>query len=296
MTDYYGVVGNRDMIKFQGERLPFWCFLDEHPAGWLCSLAYGRDDVPADRPRIWDCGAWSYRALAIPHLGRSLVTPAWALQEYQRLGQAGDTVIAPDHMLIPGADLVARRRFNHESAARFLDLAAKSGLTPMAVVHGADLDERLGRADELIRQGYQALALGGLAGRVSQRAFVIETVTALRAAFPAMRLHVLGVSAPSFFRIWRAARVDSCDGASHFKQAFTGGKFFVLEDGRLVAYQAARPGEIATAPRCGCRACALLAGDRVDTRSYGSNESNMGRAAHNLNMLMRAQRAVPTLE
>jgi hypothetical protein len=42
MTSYYGVVGNRDYIKLEGQRLPFWHFLDRHPAGWLCSLAYRR--------------------------------------------------------------------------------------------------------------------------------------------------------------------------------------------------------------------------------------------------------------
>jgi hypothetical protein len=87
MTDYYGVVGNRDYIKLQGQRLPFWHFLDRHPTGWLCSLAYQRDDVPTDRPRIWDCGAWSYKALEIPRLGRAEVTPAWALAQYQRLAR-----------------------------------------------------------------------------------------------------------------------------------------------------------------------------------------------------------------
>lgn len=35
--------------------------------------------------------------------------------------------------------------------------------------------------------------------------------------------------------------------------------------------------------------------DGVDTRSYGSNEHNMGRAAHNQNMLMRAQKVAMRL-
>lgn len=39
--------------------------------------------------------------------------------------------------------------------------------------------------------------------------------------------------------------------------------------------------------RTGCLACRRLRAEGVDTRSYGSNEHNMGRAAHNLNQLMR---------
>jgi hypothetical protein len=288
MTDYYGVVGNRDDIKLQGQRLPFWHFLDRHPAGWLCSLAYKRDDVPTDRPRIWDCGAWSYKALDTPHLGRAEVTPAWALAQYGRLARAGDTVIAPDHMVIMGVDLDARRRFNRESAAAFLVLCQGTGLVPMAVAHGTTLDERLATAAELIEMGYEALALGGLAGRTAQRASVIGVVTTVREAFPDIRLHVLGVSAPSFAAVWAAYGVDSFDGASHFKQAFTAGKFFVADGPQLRGFQAARPGEAITAPKCDCRACALLESDDVDTRRYGSNETNMGRAAHNLNQLMQA--------
>jgi tRNA-guanine family transglycosylase len=132
----------------------------------------------------------------------------------------------------------------------------------------------------LVDLGYEALALGGLAGRTAQRDYVIDVVTTVREAFPDIRLHVLGVSAPSFAAVWAAYGVDSFDGASHFKQAFTAGKFFVADGAQLRGFQAARPGEAITAPRCDCRACALLGGDDVDTRRYGSNETNMGRAAH----------------
>lgn len=289
MTDYYGVVGNRDTIKLQGQKLPFWHFLDEQPAGWLCSLAYQREDVPTDQPRIWDCGAWSYKAEVVPRLGRAAVTPAVALAQYQRLARPGDTVIAPDHMLIPllGVDLDARRRFNRESAALFHTLCEGTGLIPMAVVHGMTLDERLVTAAALIGMGYDALALGGLAAQTAQRSKLIETVTTVREAFPDVRLHVLGVSAPSFAAVWAAYGVDSFDGASHFKQAFVAGRFFVADGTELRNYHAARRGEPITAPRCDCRACMLLAAEDVDTRRYGSNESNMGRAAHNLNHLMR---------
>jgi hypothetical protein len=290
VTTYYGVIGNRDYIKLSGKRLPFWYFLDEHPAGWLCSLAYKRDDVPIDRPRLWDCGAWSYKAEETPRLGRNDVTPAWALAQYQHLAQPGDVVIAPDHMLIPlpGVDLEARRRFNRESAAVFHVLCEGTDLVPMAVVHGATLDERLASAASFIEMGYGALAIGGIAGRTAQRNHVIEVVVTVREAFPDVRLHVLGISAPSFARVWATYGVDSFDGASHFKQAFTAGRFFVADGADLRGYQAARPDEAVTAPICNCRACTLLAGDDVDTRRYGSNETNMGRAAHNLNQLMRA--------
>lgn len=295
MTSYFGVIGNRDYIKIKGQRRPFWEFLDTQPAGWLCSLAYQRIDVP-DAPMIWDCGAWSYKAEETPRLGKDEVTPAWAAGKYARLARPGDFAVAPDHMLIPSTALrtgpglgnvEARRLFNRDSALRFIELCP-AHLRPMAAVHGLTLEERILNARFHIAIGYQALALGGLAGQASRKQMIVEVVGEIRRLFPNVWLHVLGLSSPAYAAEWQRVGVDSFDGASHFKQAFTAGKFFIEEAGRLVSYPAARPGEPVTAPACGCRACRRLLAEGVDTRSYGSNEHNMGRAAHNLNQLMRA--------
>lgn len=288
MTRYYGVVGNRDDIKRADGRHPFWEFLDEQPEGWLCSLAYPRTDVPANGPRLWDCGAWSYRDLEVPKLKRNLVTATWAMEQYLHLANPGDFVVAPDHMLIPDKDLESRRRFNRESAEAFITLAHGAGLEPMAGVHGATPGERIEHARWLQSIGYANLALGGLAaGRASQKVMVIGVVSALREALPGAWLHVLGLSAPDYYAAWRRLGIQSCDGASQFKQAFSGA-FFIEADGKLVKHQAAKPQQPPMAPQCECLACATLREDGVDTRTYGSNQHNMGRAAHNLNMLMRA--------
>lgn len=303
MTKYFGVITSSDHIKIGGQKRPFWEFLDQHPAGWLCSLAYEREDVPADRQRIWDCGAWSYKDQVIPNLGRGrLVTPAWAMEQYRRLGQSGDLIIAPDHMLIDGlsaADLDARRAFNHESAAVFLDFARDSGMQPMAVVHGQDTAERLEHAQTLRDMGYRALALGGMAARASQKRLAVEFAESARRAVPEVWLHVLGLSAPGFMSEWGRIGIDSADGSSHFKMAFTGGAFFTHSGPQMIKHQAARVErgrpdrllEAITAPECYCKACRTLRDEGVDTRQYGSNEHNMGRAAHNLNILIRAQAA-----
>jgi hypothetical protein len=296
MSKYFGVVGNRDYIKLNGKRRPFWDFLDRQPDGWLCSLAYKRGDVPNTRPRIWDCGAWSYRKCEIPRLGKNAVTAHWAVSEYARIARQGDYVVAPDHMLIPGVDLDARREFNQVAAFEFIEMAycLPRGVVPMAVIHGVDRHERIRQALDLRACGYGALAIGGVAGRAgTHRAQIIDIVSAVRDAVPDVWLHVLGVSSPSFAEEWRKIGCDSFDGASHFKQAFTAGKFYVYVDRNtvdscLVAFKAARPGEATSAPSCYCKACTKLRGHGIDTRRYGSNESNMGRAAHNLNQLMRA--------
>ena len=71
----------------------------------------------------------------------------------------------------------------------------------------------------------------------------------------------------------------------------------MVEDGKLVKYQAARTDRVTreltediTAPECYCKACFKLRYQGIDTRAYGSNENNMGRAAHNMNKLMEAQK------
>jgi len=216
---------------------------------------------------------------------------------YAMIAGTGDFCVAPDHMLIPGpgVDLDARRRFNEVAAFEFIECVdmMPRGVVPMGVVHGIDCDERLRRARELYALGYRALAIGGVAGRASShRQHILAMVEAVRQAVPDVWLHVLGISAPSFVCEWRRLGVDSFDGASHFKQAFLSGTFYVERDGDLDRFRAARPGEPVTAPECGCLACRILAEAGVDTRRYGSNESNMGRAAHNLNQYIRAIRVI----
>lgn len=282
---YYGVVGNRDYIKMNGEKRPFWEFLDRQPDGYLTSLAYKRKDLP-DSHMIFDCGAWSYRKDDVPK-----ITAETALGDYLTVAREGDFLIAPDHMLIPDVDHDLRREFNRKQARTFLEICPVD-FVPMATGHGMDIEERVEHTKYLRDLGYTHIAIGGIAARASQKKLVLGMVQALRDEVSDVWLHVLGLSSPSYAAAWHEIGVQSFDGSSHFKQAFTAGTFFVLEDGRLKKWQAARPtrGEVATAPECNCTACSKLRGQGVDTRTYGSNENNMGRAAHNMNQLMIAQR------
>ena len=280
---YYGVIGNRDHIKIKGEKRPFWEFLDKQPDGYLTSLVYMREDLPKYMHMIFDCGAWSYRNDEVPK-----ITPESALDGYLSLAKPGDFLIAPDHMLIQGADVEARRKFNLSSAEKFLKICP-SDFVPMATSHGMDLAERVEHGKQLASMGYRHIAIGGVAARASQKSLVLSMMLEIRKALPGVWLHVLGLSSPPYTAAWNEYGIESFDGSSHFKQAFTGGAFFIIEDGKLKKHQAARPGEEITAPQCWCNACETLGVEGVDTRRYGSNEHNMGRAAHNMNMLMRAQ-------
>ncbi|MEZ9540155.1 hypothetical protein AB4160_18455 [Shewanella sp. 10N.286.51.B8] len=294
---YFGVITNRDYIKKnkgtdKEVRTPFWDILDEHPDGWLCSLAYKTIAVPQDKQMIWDCGAWSYKLEEVPKLGKHLITTEWVIQEYSKYAKQGDFIIAPDHIFISDDVVIERRAFNKKSAEEFLAPALEAGFIPMGVVHGLDLDEKLKRCQELVDLGYKAISLGGLAFRASsQKKVAIEFVRQVRELFPDVWLHVLGLSAPSYVAEWNKIGVDSYDGASHYKQAFTGGAYYMYdnEQKKLLKYKAAKltANEEVTAPLCECKACQVLREENIDTRTYGSNENNMGRAAHNMNHLIR---------
>lgn len=288
MTKYFGVIGNRDYIKIQGERCPFWEFLDRQPDGWLSSLAYPYKERPVG-PHLFDCGAWSYKDADVPMLGRKPMTIDGAIEAYAQRAQDGDMVVAPDHMLLGDDRDVARHRINAEFASAFLG-KAPIRWHPVAVVHGTDLPDRIDQARRLRDLGYRHLSLGGLAARASQKSLVMQIVWAVRQAVPEVWLHVLGLSSPTYMAAWREFGVQSCDGSSHFKQAFTAGAFYMHHGGgRLKKFKAARRDTPETdAPECDCCACVRLRAEGIDTRYYGSNENNMGRAAHNLNQLMAA--------
>jgi len=284
-TLYFGVIGKRDYIRCNGEKRPFWEYLDEQPDGWLTSLVYRRKDLPVGKPTIYDCGAWSYRDAEIPPVNSRQVAEAYA--EY---APEGSMVIAPDHMLIEGSNVEYRRVWNAEQAKLFLE-DCPLNMKPMACVHGMDLEERVDHAKWLESIGYRYIAIGGIAARASRKKLVTSWVKAIREAVPNVWLHVLGLSSPDYMRTWNELGVQSADGSSHFKKAFTAGIFFSRDGSALVAHKAGRGvKDEPLPPICLCAACREVALDGNDTRLFGNSERNIGRAAHNLNMLMRAQK------
>lgn len=299
MSKYFGSITKNDYIKHEGEKVPFWHFLDRQPDGWLTSLAYHRNDTPKDKRMIWDCGAWGYRKEKTPRLDGSDITPYYALQKYEEYAPPGSFVIAPDHMLMKDTNNDLRREFNRVSALEFLQISKDSPFEPMGVVHGLEPEEYLDRCKELLDAGYEAICVGGIASRGRAKRSNIEFVEQIREVTEGAWLHVLGLSAPEYFAAWDALGVESFDGASHFFQAFRAGIFLYVEDGDLVRHKATRAdkktkepvGEI-TAPVCECKACSTLRSRGHDTRLYGYNQRNMGRAAHNMNMLLKAHDAI----
>lgn len=296
--NFHAVFGNRDYIKVGGARRCFSTLLDPMPTHWLTSLCYLRTapEMPIGR-RIFDCGAWSYRDEPEPRY-----SAAECLARYMGVATSGDTLVAPDHMITRGlADAEEARRIavTLREARAFIE-RCPSEFEPMAVTHGSSIETRLRMVSELVDMGYRRIGIGGIAIHASRRRFPEDLLSAYsefrEASGASVSYHVLGVSALTWLPVYVRLGMDSYDGSSMFFEAFTGAKYYWSEpDAPTVLRKfSVRGGLGSAAPRCDCRACSELRADGVDTRMMGSNEHNMGRAAHNVGVYLRVREAILT--
>lgn len=287
MPEFYCVVGNRDRIKVRGEHVPIWSFLPTQ-AHWLSSLVY-TSGSSFQRPSghwLLDCGAWSYKHEAAPRW-----TPKECVQRYALLGHPGDLVASPDHMVLRQHDAeeeTYRVGITLENARVFLSLCPPH-LRPIAVQHGNTVAARIAMTRELLDIGYRAIAIGSVAGRAGNRTFVRAVLeeTARLAQEEPFYLHVLGISALSWYHEFAQHGVQSFDGSSMFFAAFTAGEWLWFNGTKLVEYGVKRD----AAPIdlvCACDVCRVLREQGIDTRQMGSNEHNMGRAVHNIGQYVQA--------
>jgi tRNA-guanine family transglycosylase len=287
---FYCVLGNRDYLKVETPdgpvKEPIWKFIQGQDR-WLTSLVYMRNASRAPGQYLLDCGAWSYKAEAQPRW-----TPQECLDRYATFTHPGDIVASPDHMVLRGMDAQEeqyRIDLTLDNARAFLGLCPPE-LRPIAVTHGSTLETRGVMLRELLEMGYQHIAIGSVAIRAGNRKFIrgiLEDVAELRRQQP-FYVHVLGVSALSWVAEFRDAGVDSYDGSSMFFTAFTAGEWLWHDgEGTLREYPVKRT-RLEDIPACSCPPCAAMRAQGLDTREYGSNERNMGRAVHNINQYLAA--------
>jgi hypothetical protein len=298
MSAFHLVIGNRDKLKFPDRTVAIWELLDGGWQTYLTSLKYatstgadGANLPPADREAMFDCGAWSYLEEEVPTW-----TPAQCHGHYDVLAQPGDTVFAPDHMVLPGHDpeeAARRLAITMDNAREFLALHDGRATVPMGVIHGQTIQQRTDNALALLEMGYRHLALGGIARLASAPKRAVATVEAIARLKQqeVFHLHVLGISAPSYWDTWQALGVDSFDGTGPFRAAFfgcyigpDGREYGVEKDGRA---NTKKQPPVSDAPACDCLACRTLESYGYTPRTFGSNEHNMGRAVHNVNMYLR---------
>ena len=284
MAKYFGVITGRDYIDINGTRIPFWDLLDVQPRGWLTSVANIRHDIPISDVSIYDCGAWTYRDNDTPVLKNQEVTPLGAYEQYKKYCRPYDMLIAPDHMLIDIYDnLEDRREFNKRSMREFINIVEPQ-FSPMAVIHGMDIHEKEDNAKFALGLGYKHICIGGLAGQARKRDWCVEQVEHIMKVVPdGVWVHVLGLSSPFYASQWKRLGVSSFDGSSYFKKAFNG-DFVTFAGNELGKKKAQR---ISAENECNCAACVVAKDNGFNTMLYGNSVNNIGRAAHNLNMLIK---------
>lgn len=277
MSEFYPVTTSRDYIKHNGKKLYMWEFMDYKPHGFLTSIGKQINTfIPKEFHVIYDCGAWSYRNMETPPISAETVC-----RDYAKVAKDGDVVTAPDHMIINESHEKERGQFNLAEAERFFAITKRTPYIPMAVVHGLTISKKIDHAQHLFDIGYRYLAIGGLAARARDIHYVVDSVVAIRERFDCM-IHALGVSSPFYANIWDKIGVTSFDGSSYFVKALTKGTYL---DEFMNPYQIRDGGD--NIPPCDCKACEFVKSVGGDTRTAGNSTNNIGRAIHNLNMLMR---------
>jgi tRNA-guanine family transglycosylase len=296
MSDFHVVLGNRDYLKVKGEKVCISEFIDPKPTHWLTSLVYRRRDgkpIP-EGAYIWDCGAWSYKNAEYPTWN-----PVECADFYRAHARQGDTVVAPDHMVLRSHDATEESRrlaISAEYAYAFLRCCPRH-LDAMAVQHGKSIEERTEATRTLLDMGYRHIAIGSVAVQASNRKFVVpllEETVKLKQEYGDFRIHVLGISALSWLPTYLELGIDSYDGSAMFFAAFTGAQFYKIDPSKPsgIGKYSVKENNSEDIPECSCKACSAMREEGIDTREMGSNENNMGRAVHNINVYLQAREAM----
>lgn len=191
--------------------------------------------LSADVPIIADCGAFQYLAQESPPYD-----PAETVKFYDELGfNLGITL---DHLVLefdaeydncetllskrPSEEMQRRYRLTLDNAKAMLDfhragsfsvklLGAVQGWSPMSYARGAT---------ELIKHGFDYLALGGIARASDEQIRSVLDKVGPIAVKAGVKLHILGVARFSLLPDYQVANVASCDSASTVLQAFKSNK------------------------------------------------------------------------
>ena len=187
-----------------------------------------------------DCGAFHYNKLNTPKfLNGGFVRSSTTLEEWEnrhlsRNSGAHYLVCSPDHIIHSGLteeQVIARREFTRVSAESFLKLTQNlENFTPIAVVHGRTLDERIIETKFMIELGYRYIAFGGLVPLAKNPKMVLHQIAGINPITPGdltidaesplgllkqhgIKTHMFGLNSPDWYRWWKRLRVDSFDGS-----------------------------------------------------------------------------------
>lgn len=197
--------------------------------------------LPADGSHfvLGDCGAFTYWQQENPPYQTDAM-----LEYYQSLGF--DYGVSIDHLIFTDDPEERRRRWDitTDNARDFLQRHHSGGyrFAPIGVAQGWDPTSYRRAAEELIKMGYDYIAVGGLVRSRTQE--VIAILAAVQEALrPDVQVHLFGVNRPEAMGTFAALGVTSFDSASRLRRAWMDDRqnYFLNERGyRAIRIREAR--------------------------------------------------------
>jgi hypothetical protein len=157
-------------------------------------------------------------------------------------------VCSPDHIIHSGLtedQVISRREFTRVSAKSFLQLTRTfENITPIAVVHGRNQEERIIETQYMIDLGYQYIAFGGLVPLARDPKTVLHQIAGINpiSANPpkidpksplglskrhGIKSHMFGLNSPEWYRWWKRLCVDSFDGSKLSQEGAANGIIWI---------------------------------------------------------------------
>ena len=185
-----------------------------------------------------DCGAFQFRKMKEPILpdgSNSSAEQAWKFYLERHINKQHKWIeillCSPDHIVtsdMSEEDARNRLKFTRDNAEPFFKLASKNqNVTPVGVIHGRDIEERIEQYEMFKKFGYQYVALGGMVPFSTKPHQALKIIAGIedmenpkiskrsilnRCRQDGIKLHIFGLNSPEWYR-WYRLRIDSFDGS-----------------------------------------------------------------------------------
>jgi hypothetical protein len=173
--------------------------------------------LPSEFPILGDSGAFSYIGQDVPPYETGEM-----LDYYTRLGF--DYGVSIDHLWFGGKtpqEQQMRYELSIHNAKDFITEHRRRRLSwvPVGAIQGWNADTYAAAADELVKEGYDYLGVGGLIKMSNKK--IIQIMKTIRQAIPkGVRLHAFGVARPQIIAEYQRLSVTSADSASPLRKAW----------------------------------------------------------------------------
>ena len=204
-----------------------------------------------------DCGAFQYRALEVPEFAdgtKVTALSAWKIYRELHLSPRRPwediLLCSPDHIVLPKHDEDEEERrieYTLRQAKEFIEFSrGDNRVTAVGVIHGKTIDQRKRMLEEYITMGYGYVALGGMVPLSNKPSEVLDIIAGIedkdnpeiapdsiisRCKDAGLKLHILGLNSPDWWRWWIRLGIDSFDGSKLSTEGAANGWYWLPLDG-----------------------------------------------------------------